>query len=92
MSWAEKLTHCMMRVEIYMMGFRRREIPGMQEALERKGIKDAITYTTKELIMVLHKDRTVCFKKYPMSITEWVNSGIRFTDYCYEQLDEWNWD
>lgn len=88
----EKLMHYMMRCEIYMMGFRRQNIPGVTEALERKGIQGAITYTTKDLIMVLYKDRTVCFKKYPMSIKDWVDSGIKFADYCYDQLDEWNWN
>lgn len=82
----------MMRVEIYMMGFRRTDIPGVTEALNRRGLEGAITYSTKETIMILHKDRTVCFAKYPLSVKEWVDQGIKFVDYVYDELDPLNWD
>ena len=83
----EKFMHYMMRAEIYMMGFRRSTILGVDMALDRRGIKDALTYSNNYgMIMILHKDRTVIVSRNQL------NDKEDFVDYIYDQLDPWNWD
>lgn len=88
----EKLMHHMLRAEIYMMGFRRTSILGVSQALKRRGIKDALVYSKDNRIMILHKNRTVCFARQPMAFSLWIMQDFDFVDYVYEQLDPVNWD
>lgn len=82
----DKVIHYMMRAEIYMMGFRRTTIIGVDMALERRGIKGALTYSHKQAIMILYKTSTVCIYRIPY------NENIDFVDYIYDELEPWNWN
>lgn len=87
-----RLSHYLSRAEIYFMGFRRTTIPGVTTALQRRGLEGVITYSKDNVIMLLNKDRTLCFPKYPMPIKHWMMQNFDFVDYVYQQLDEWNWE
>lgn len=59
----DKLIHYMMRAEIYFMGFRRTNIIAVENALKHRGIKGALTYSRKDLIMILNQDETITVHK-----------------------------
>lgn len=86
-----KAMEWILRAEIYMMGFRRTTIIGVDMALNRRGLKDALTYSGNTAIMILHKNRTVCIPWYKIDHRNWYAKEFDFVDYVYEELEPENW-
>lgn len=63
----DKLFHYILRAEIYFMGFRRTTIQAVENALQHRGIKGALTYSRQDLIMILNQDETIIVHKYNLA-------------------------